>query len=122
MGTSVAWARLQPSRSRVIWRETRDQFPEGVASGDPDFNSVLLWTRRPFANESQARLRVEVSEDEAFNRVVAAADVTVVAAADWTARVLVNNLKPACVYWYRFTDALGFGSRIGRTITAPAND
>jgi alkaline phosphatase D len=28
-------------------------------------------------------------------------------------------LKPAHVYWYRFTDKLGEGSRIGRTITAP---
>jgi alkaline phosphatase D len=33
--------------------------------------------------------------------------------------VLVGGLKPARVYWYRFTDADGNGSRIGRTITAP---
>src|SRR5439155_366636 len=30
------------------------------------------------------------------------------------------GLKPRTVYWYRFTDEHGFGSRIGRTITAPA--
>jgi alkaline phosphatase D len=33
--------------------------------------------------------------------------------------VLVGGLKPGRVYWYRFTDQAGFGSRIGRTITAP---
>jgi len=33
--------------------------------------------------------------------------------------VLAGGLKPARVYWYRFTDAEGNGSRIGRTITAP---
>ena len=35
--------------------------------------------------------------------------------------MLVGGLKPAHVYWYRFTDKEGFGSRIGRTITAPAD-
>jgi alkaline phosphatase D len=34
--------------------------------------------------------------------------------------VLVGGLKPARTYWYRFTDSEGNGSRIGRTITAPA--
>jgi alkaline phosphatase D len=34
--------------------------------------------------------------------------------------VLVGGLKPSQVYWYRFTDAKGFGSRVGRTITAPS--
>jgi PhoD-like phosphatase len=29
-------------------------------------------------------------------------------------------LKPSSVYWYRFTDVEGNGSRIGRTVTAPA--
>jgi alkaline phosphatase D len=44
-------------------------------------------------------------------------------ASDWTARVLIGGLKPSHTYWYRFTDADGNGSRIGRTITAPlAND
>ena len=34
--------------------------------------------------------------------------------------MLVGGLKPSRVYWYRFTDAEGSGSRVGRTITAPA--
>ena len=33
--------------------------------------------------------------------------------------MLVGRLKPARVYWYRFTDGEGNGSRVGRTITAP---
>ena len=40
-------------------------------------------------------------------------------ASDWTCRVLAGGLKPAQVYWYRFTDPHGNGSRVGRTITAP---
>ena len=44
----------------------------------------------------------------------------VLAEADWTCRVLAAGLKPATIYWYRFTDESGAGSRIGRTITAPS--
>ena len=52
------------------WRERRDLYPEGVASGDPDPHSILLWTRRPPVNGDTAkRLTVEVSEDEQFTRV-----------------------------------------------------
>ena len=36
--------------------------------------------------------------------------------------MLVGGLRPAATYWYRFTDEDGNGSRIGRTITAPAPD
>jgi len=106
--------------SQTPWREQRELFPEGVASGDPDSNSVLLWTRYPQTDpNSQAYLRVEIAEDEVFKRVISTADVPVSAAADWTCRVLVGGLKPAHIYWYRFTDKNGMGSRVGRTITAP---
>lgn len=105
------------------WVERRDLYPQGVASGDPDAGSVLLWTRRPFDDgRERARLVVEVAEDAAFARVVANAECEILAAADWTCRVLVVDLKPAREYWYRFVDDDGFGSRIGRTMTAPAPD
>src|SRR5437868_2959272 len=118
MGASLAWSgRAIASRSN--WRESRDHYPEGVASGDPDPTSVILWTRRPYDAGDRHPLTVEVAKDEAFRHVVATTQAPVSASADWTARVLVGGLKPASVYWYRFTDADGNGSRIGRTITAP---
>jgi alkaline phosphatase D len=107
----------------VAWRERRDLFPEGVASGDPDESSVLLWTRRPNTEASRAlTLTVEVSEDEAFHRVVASAPCRISAESDWTCRALVGGLKPSRVYWYRFSDEEGNGSRMGRTLTAPRPD
>ncbi len=121
MGAALAWG--GPARaSRAGWRERRDLYPEGVASGDPTYDSVILWTRRPFETGETALLHVEIAEDEAFRRVVAGARAMVSAASDWTCRVLVGGLRPARVYWYRFADADGHGSRIGRTITAPADD
>src|SRR5688572_14678092 len=34
------------SAAAPAWRERRDLYPQGVASGDPAPDSVLLWTRR----------------------------------------------------------------------------
>jgi alkaline phosphatase D len=120
IGAALAWG--GPARaSRTDWREARDLYPEGVASGDPDPTSVILWTRRPFATGARQLLTVEVAQDPQFRRVVAQAPAPVSAAADWTTRVLVGGLKPAHTYWYRFTDSAGNGSRVGRTITAPAD-
>jgi alkaline phosphatase D len=121
LGASAAWGRL-PAASRVRWRERRELFPEGVASGDPHPDGVVLWTRYPRpAGETEAKLLVEIAEDEAFERVVADVPAAVTAASDWTCRVLVGNLEPARVYWYRFSDEQGRGSRTGRTLTAPAD-
>jgi alkaline phosphatase D len=108
--------------SRTKWVERRGMFPQGVASGDPGPDSIILWTRRPFESGNRQLLTVEVAEDAQFKRVVAHAPAAVTQAADWTSRVLVGGLKPSTSYWYRFTDAQGNGSRIGRTMTAPVAD
>jgi alkaline phosphatase D len=121
MGASLAWTKSARA-SRIQWKEARNFYPEGVASGDPDPNSVILWTRRPFETGDRHLLTVEVAEDPEFRRVVAQAPAPASAAADWTSRVLVGGLKPSRTYWYRFTDDQGNGSRVGRTRTAPERD
>ncbi len=122
-GAVAAWGSPVPRPSKSRWHERREFFREGVASGDPDSNSVLFWTRYSGSpNDKRARLTLEVAEDQAFERVTASTPVTVSPLADWTCRILVGGLKPARVYWYRFSDADGNGSRIGRTITAPNDD
>ena len=123
LSATAAWGARAGMPSASTWREQRDHFPEGVASADPDQHSVLLWTRCPQpAGAARVRLRVEVAQDEAFTQVVTAASTSASAAADWTCRVLVGGLKPSSTYWYRFSDAAGNGSRIGRTRTAPDAD
>jgi alkaline phosphatase D len=121
LGATAAWGRSEAAPSRAPWRERRDLYPEGVASGDPGPDSVLLWTRRPGAGASVA-LTVEVAEDQAFRRVVATARTVARPEHDWTVRALVGRLAPRREYWYRFTDAGGNGSRVGRTVTAPSDD
>jgi alkaline phosphatase D len=121
MGAALAWGGAARA-SATNWRERRELYPEGVASGDPAADGVILWTRRPYEGRDTATLTVEVAEDEGFRRIVATAPAIVSAASDWTCRVLAGGLRPARVYWYRFTDAEGNGSRVGRTITAPAEN
>jgi alkaline phosphatase D len=117
MGAVAAWGK--PARLPAVkWRERRDLFPEGVASGDPDDQSVILWTRA--GDASVGKLFVEVAEDEDFRKIVTTATAPVSQAADGTCRVLAGGLKPAHVYWFRFLAPDGSGSRIGRTLTAPA--
>ena len=70
MGATLAWGGTARA-SRTKWREARNLFPEGVASGDPDPSSVILWTRRPFDTGGRQILTLEIAKDEAFRHVVA---------------------------------------------------
>jgi alkaline phosphatase D len=121
IGAVAAFAR-EGFASTTRWRERRDLYPEGVASGDPTSDGVILWTRRPASDGKSVHLICEVSDEPSFARIVASAKSIASADTDWTTRVLVGGLKPASEYWYRFTDADGAGSRVGRTLTAPRDD
>ncbi|GHE79503.1 hypothetical protein GCM10017786_06750 [Amycolatopsis deserti] len=103
-------------------------FTLGVASGEPDHTSVVLWTRlapdpldaatggmpaRPVA------VRWSVARDEGFRHVIASGEVTAEPAAAHTVHVLVGDLAPDSWYWYRF-EVDGTRSRTGRTRTLPA--
>jgi alkaline phosphatase D len=122
LGASLAWRSGYARNSKTAWKERRELYPQGVASGDPHPDSVILWTRRPPSAEGEARrLTLEVAEDAGFGRVVASTKASVSAETDWTCRVLAAGLHPGRVYFYRFSDEQGWGSRVGRTITAPAD-
>lgn len=120
-GAVLMWGTKSAIASTINWQERREFFPQGVASGDPASDSVMLWTRRPPVNQAAEKLTVEVAEDSSFRRVIAKSVTKISGDEDWTCRVLVAGLKPRKVYWYRFTDEYGFGSRVGRTMTAPTD-
>ena len=122
IGATLAWPSIYGADSISEWKERRDLFPQGVASGDPHPDSIILWTRRPpTAGNIERKLHLELAEDETFKKIISKATAEISAETDWTCRVLAAGLQPRRVYWFRFTDQHGAGSRIGRTITAPAD-
>ncbi|HWS78181.1 MAG TPA: alkaline phosphatase D family protein, partial [Thermomonas sp.] len=99
-------------------------FPQGLASGDPRPDRVLLWTRAP-ASGGDVALRLQVALDPAFAQLMVERDLQARAAADHCLRVRVEGLRAGTAYHYRFLRETAHGwrsSRAGRTRTAPAAD
>ena len=122
LGASLAWGGGGARLTRFAGASGATSIPKASPPAIPPMTASSSGRGAPFASGDSATLQLEVAEDEAFRRVVATAPAIVSAASDWTCRVLVAGLRPARVYWYRFADAEGNGSRVGRTITAPADD
>ncbi|WP_328678525.1 alkaline phosphatase D family protein [Streptomyces sp. NBC_00322] len=106
---------------------TEDPFTLGVASGDPQPGSVLLWTRlatRPYEPDSglpRARipLRWELAHDSRFTRVARRGSVTAHPEFHHSVHVAVSGLDDDRPYYYRFRGG-SWISPTGRTRTAPA--
>ena len=78
-------------------------FNHGVASGDPDQSSVMLWTA--LTNDGGGYRGVEVARDDAFTDIVfeqggEIAYVTVQPLG--TLKILATGLEPGASYFYRF--------------------
>lgn len=97
-------------------------FPQGVASGDPQTTSVVLWTRavRNADPGSDVELKLEVATDSDFASLVAEEDIVATSASDHAVRVLVTGLSANTALFYRFT--AGVDQVVGQTRTAPAAD
>ncbi len=99
-----------------------DPFVLGVASGDPDDTSVVLWTR--LINDDlpeSVELVWEAALDAEFETLTATAIVTAAASEAHTIRVVVDRHPSTPVLHYRFR-AGDFRSAPGRTTTVPSAD
>lgn len=95
-------------------------FTHNVASGEPGSDAMLLWTRYvPISGDGFVRLEAEIALDPDFAKVVSGGSVRTGAYRDWTAKITLDGLKPATVYWYRFIAPNGERSPVGRTKTLP---
>lgn len=96
-------------------------FGYGVASGDPDASSVVLWTHaRPADPETGEPVEVvwEVATDEDFSEVVATGTATATAEEDYTVKAIAEGLEAGERYFYRFAAGEEV-SPVGRTSTLP---
>lgn len=94
------------------------QYPQGVASGDPRPDSVILWTRAIGEDAAAVSVRVQVASEENFTQLLV--DEMISAEPDWdhTVRHKVIGLDAGTDYYYRFVSGDSI-SPIGRTRTAP---
>jgi alkaline phosphatase D len=97
------------------------RFDHGVASGDPQQQSVILWTRITPEDPAVDTLRVswEVATDSRFDNIVRSGGTTVERAHDYTLKVDAQGLLPGQIYHYRFRAESGLLSPQGRTRTLP---
>ena len=118
-----AGAQAQPDES---WAAQHDPFPLGVASGEPQSDSVVLWTRlapRPLQADGgmpqvAVPVRWEVAAAARFTQVVRQGVIAAEPAVAHSVHVLVEGLAAGRTYHYRF-EAGGQRSPVGRTRTAP---
>lgn len=118
-------ARASPTGVRPSF--PADPFSVGVASGDPDDTSVVLWTRlapKPLEEggglpPDPVDVRWEIAEDENLRDVVGQGTVVATPQLGHSVHVEARGLQPDRWYWYRFRagDAV---SPVGRTRTMPA--
>lgn len=96
-------------------------FVQGVASGDPRPNAVLLWTRASTVTGT-GTLRVQLATDGAFGQKLVDTPFPISAANDYCLKVRVLGLQPGTQYFYRFLleGPTVSTSPVGRTRTARA--
>lgn len=92
-------------------------FTHSIASGEPQPDSVLLWTR--YVADADTRLEWQVSEDADFADIVSEGQVTASPEKDFCAKATASGLAPDRWYFYRFVAPNGSMSPVGRTRTLP---
>jgi len=98
-------------------------FPQGIASGDPTENSIILWTRvNPQVHRKlKRRLKLYVSDSSDFSRNVRTFSIDperISPVNDYTAKLKLKRLTPGKTYYYRFEYG-GVRSIPGRFKTFP---
>ncbi|SDE55712.1 alkaline phosphatase D family protein [Glycomyces harbinensis] len=121
---AAAWA-----ETRIHPTLTADPFTLSVASGDPEPDGVVLWTRLaldPLAEDGMGGMpngsfdvKWEVAKDERFRRRVASGWKETAAEIGYSVHVEVDGLEPGREYFYRFKTGK-WTSPVGRTVTAPS--
>ncbi len=105
----------------------RSPFGLGVASGDPDDRSVVLWTRLVDGaagngvSDEAVNVGWEISTEPDMSRIVDSGSTDTGPHIGHSVHVEVGNLAPRTVHYFRFT-ALGEQSPVGRTVTLPSPD
>src|SRR5699024_750331 len=105
----------------------KNPFQLGIASGDPQSDGVVLWTRlapEPLKigggmTSDPVDVHWEVAEDDAFNRIVQSGTAVADPKCAHSVHIELEGLAPNHKYYYRFKAGEEV-SPTGRTQTTPA--
>jgi len=119
-----ALASCSPNETKSSAPAIAVRFIEGVASGDPQKDRVIIWSRVTEAKTGTApstslTIDWEVARDENFSDIITKGSAQTGPGRDGTIKVDVTGLEAGKTYFYRFIadDAL---SPTGRTKTLPS--
>ena len=116
-GTAISQlGKLQDAQAATSG-DASEVFQHGVASGDPDQQSVVLWSRVSTDADSES-VAWMIADDPEFRSIVDEGEVTSSPERDHTVKVIAIGLKPGATYYYRFI-ANNETSPLGRTKTLP---
>jgi len=116
MAASTLALAVAPSWAAANSRDN-ETFRHGVASGDPDHTSVVLWTHVT-NNKDAVPVRWEMAKDPAFRTVVRRGETSALPERDHTVKILADGLQAGETYFYRFVVGPAV-SQTGRTKTLP---
>lgn len=115
MGGSAVFA-VMPLGLRAHPLPANPTFRHGVASGDPDATSVVLWTH--VSAKEPADVIWELSATPDFADILQSGTMSTDASRDHTVKLLVRDLTPGTIYYYRFRLGAAL-SPTGRARTLP---
>jgi len=118
-GTLGACA-TSPETATTFATTVSPMFAHGVASGDPQATSVVLWTRVT-TDAGDLAGTFQLARDDAFTEMVLEGAAVATADADHTVKLIPTGLTPGTTYYYRFVFD-GAMSPVGRTRTLPVGE
>lgn len=121
---SSDWSTTRPQYAASVQyiNACNEPFYHGVASGDPLFDRVIIWTRVTPIDSSNNPLMVhwEMATDLLFTNIIQSDSLSTDPSRDYTVKVDVTNLNSNSYYYYRFKTGTQY-SMVGRTKTSPLN-
>lgn len=105
----------QLTNNKENFSTANNHFIHGVASGDPDQSSVVIWTRISHM-ESPSIVSWQMATDASFDEIIKKGKYQTDHKRDYTVKILVSELSPGTKYFYRF-EVNNTWSVAGQTLT-----
>lgn len=102
----------------LIYLEQLKPFYHGVASGDPQQNSVIIWTRVTTEVDGPVEVSYELATDKEMTNIITSGNLTAHPDNDYCVKEDVTGLDAGTTYYYQFSYD-NQKSIIGRTRTLP---